>query len=78
MGKIVKGASKINFTMFYGNYYYIIIENFPQKFSPCGRLPWATMTVGVLRCRLLSKNLFRKVSVVHNSCFQLQVSHCCS
>ena len=19
----------------YGNYYYIIIENFPQKFSPC-------------------------------------------
>ena len=35
MGKITKGASKINFTMLYGKYYYIIIENFPQKFSPC-------------------------------------------
>ena len=54
----------------------------PQR----GQLPWATqqmtivirMTVGVLRCRLLSKNLFRKVSVVHNFCIQLQVSHCYS
>ena len=26
---------KINFTMLYGNYCYICIENFPQKFSPC-------------------------------------------
>ena len=34
MGKIAKGANKINFTMLYGNYCYIIIENFPQKFSP--------------------------------------------
>ena len=30
-----KGINKINFTMLYGNYWYIIIENFPQKFSPC-------------------------------------------
>ena len=35
MGKIAKGVTKINFTMLYGNYCYIIIENFPQKFSPC-------------------------------------------
>ena len=34
-GKIAKGVNKINFTMLYGNYRYIIIENFPQKFSPC-------------------------------------------
>ena len=34
MGKIAKGINKINFTMLYGNYCYIIIENFPQKFSP--------------------------------------------
>ena len=30
-----KGVNKINVTMLYGNYRYIIIENFPQKFSPC-------------------------------------------
>ena len=35
MGKIANGVNKINFTMLYGNYCYIIIENFPQKFSPC-------------------------------------------
>ena len=35
MGKIAKGVNKINCTMLYGNYCYIIIENFPQKFSPC-------------------------------------------
>ena len=38
MGKIAKGVKKINFTVLYGNYCYIIIENFPQKFSPCGHL----------------------------------------
>ena len=35
MGKTAKGVNKINFTMLYGNYCYIIIENFPKKFSPC-------------------------------------------
>ena len=35
MGKIAKGINKIYFTMLYGNYCYIFIENFPQKFSPC-------------------------------------------
>ena len=35
MGKIAKGVNKINFTMLYGNYCYIIMEIFPQKFSPC-------------------------------------------
>ena len=35
MGKIAKRVNKINFTMLYGNYCYIIIENFPQTFSPC-------------------------------------------
>ena len=35
MVKIAKGVNKINFTMLYGNYCYIIIENFPKKFSPC-------------------------------------------
>ena len=30
MGKIAKGVNKINFTMLYGNYCYILIENFPQ------------------------------------------------
>ena len=33
--KIAKGAKKIYFTMLYGIYFYIFIENFPQKFSPC-------------------------------------------
>ena len=30
------------FTMLYGNYCYIFIENFPRKFSPCNkaRLLW--------------------------------------
>ena len=32
-------------------------------------------SAGGFHCQLLSKNMFRKVSVVHNSCFQLQVSH---
>ena len=35
MGKIAKGVKKIHFTMLYGNYCYIFIENFPKKFSPC-------------------------------------------
>ena len=48
------------------------------------QVPWATawsaalgysINDEVLRCRLLSKNLFQKVSVVHNSCFKMQVSH---
>ena len=29
MGKIAKGVNEINFTVLYGNYCYIIIENFP-------------------------------------------------
>ena len=35
MGKNAKAVNKIHFTMLYGNYCYIFIENFPQKFSPC-------------------------------------------
>ena len=31
MGKIAKGVNKINFTMLYSNYCYIIIENFPKN-----------------------------------------------
>ena len=38
MGKIAKGVNKISFTMLYGNYCYIIIDNFSQKFSPCSVL----------------------------------------
>ena len=36
MGQIAKGVNKINFTLLYGNYCYIIIENFHKEFSPCG------------------------------------------
>ena len=35
MGKIAKGVKQMHFTMLYGNYCYIFIENFPNKFSPC-------------------------------------------
>ena len=35
MGKIANGVNKINFTILYDSYCYIIIENFPQKSSPC-------------------------------------------
>ena len=45
MGKIAEGVNKINFTMLYGNYCYIIIENFPQKFSPCMQLYITEQTV---------------------------------
>ena len=34
-GKNRQSVNIINFTMLYGNYCYIIIENFPQKFVPC-------------------------------------------
>ena len=51
MGKIAKGVNNINFTMLYGNYYYIIIEKFHQKFSPCRR---------VCKCQLF----LRSVSVM--------------
>ena len=46
MEKIAKGVKKINFTMLYGNYCYIIIENVLKKLSPCGikfsekEVPW--------------------------------------
>ena len=35
MGKVAKGFNKMHFTMLYGNYCYIFMENFSQKFSPC-------------------------------------------
>ena len=35
MGKIANEDNKIYVNMLYGNYCYIFIENFPQKFSPC-------------------------------------------
>ena len=35
MGTIAKGVNKISFTMLYGNYCYVIIENRSKKFSPC-------------------------------------------
>ena len=34
-GKNRQRCQKNTFTMLYGNYCYIFIENFPQKFSPC-------------------------------------------
>ena len=40
MGKIAKGVKKKNFTMLYGSYCYIIIENFPKKFSWCAYSPF--------------------------------------
>ena len=51
MGKIVEGVNKIHFTMLYGNYCYIFIENFPQKFSPCS---W-------------SRNCLARIDHVHSS-----------
>ena len=55
------------------------------------RVPWAAVWSAALgystndKCRselcvanYCPKNLFPKISVVHNSCFQLQVSHCYS
>ena len=35
-GKNRQRCQQNKFTMLYGNYCYIFIENFPQKFSPCG------------------------------------------
>ena len=35
MGKIAKGVNETYFTVLYGNYCYIYIENFPQEFSLC-------------------------------------------
>ena len=35
MVKIPRGADKFHFTVLYGNYSYIFVENFPQKFAPC-------------------------------------------
>ena len=34
-GKNRQRCQQNKFTMLYGNYCYIFIENFPQKFSPC-------------------------------------------
>ena len=34
-GKNRQRCEQNNFTMLYGNYCYIFIANFPQKFSPC-------------------------------------------
>ena len=34
-GKNRQRCQRNKFTMLYGNYCYIFIENFPQKFSPC-------------------------------------------
>ena len=50
----------------------------PQR----GRLRWATQQImndgWSFACRLMSKNLSRKFSVVYDSCFELQVSLCYS
>ena len=46
MGKIVKGVNKINFTMLYGIYCYIFIENSPKKFCPCIKITTSLIGVG--------------------------------
>ena len=48
------------FTMLYGNYCYIFIENFPQKFSSCGE----TVTQAREQCVGLSvvRSHYRKCS----------------
>ena len=38
-GKNRQRCKQNEFTLLYGNYCYIFIENFPQKFSPCA-LSW--------------------------------------
>ena len=53
------------FTMLYGNYCYIFIENFPQKFSPCrptnliAAVYWAVweIVIGCLCCEVLLASL---------------------
>ena len=37
-GKNRQRCQQNKFTMLYGNYCYIFIENFPQKFSPCTKI----------------------------------------
>ena len=51
MGKIAKGVNKMHFTILYGNYCYIFIENSHQKFSPCRafHVPLALNSRGKLR-----------------------------
>ena len=50
MEKSARCANKIHFTILYGNYCYIFIENLPQKFSPC--------SIGVSHnaCKYISSN----------------------
>ena len=72
MGKLAKGVNEINFTMLYGNYCYIIIENFPQKFFPCrlkkfekmaqGRIP-SFISLCVPSGKYLEKNVSRKTKL---------------
>ena len=72
MGKIAKGVNKIHFTILYGNYCYIFIENFPWKFSPCiwgipaqvdltGSLNIFNFFFHVICCRASQKNTAHEV-----------------
>ena len=53
MGKIAKGGNEINFTMMYGIFCHIIIENYPQKFSPCAE----SLSQNIKLCRTEVYNL---------------------
>ena len=48
LGKIAKGSNKIHFTMLYGNYCYIFIENFMEIFTTLNVVIWfSTGTLGI-------------------------------
>ena len=49
-GKNRQRCRKKNFTLLYGNYYYIIIDNFPQKLSPCSLFWLKLSTLGLFSC----------------------------
>ena len=72
MGKIAKGVNKINFTMLYGDYCYILIENFPRKFSPVpASRTWPALQVHVILIIRPLLNTFPFISCV--SLFKLFV-----
>ena len=55
-GKNRQRCQKNKFTMLYGNYCYIFIENFPQKFSPC-RAQHRSYTRRVCECLLFLRSV---------------------
>ena len=74
-GKNRQRCQQNKFTMLYGNYCYIFIENFPQKFSPCRLITILFSIFLHVRFFLIDYTLFKTPFLFTHFSFLFQILH---